>query len=282
MNARHLFYKRIVSKLIENRNGSILVCGGGTLDKEVLQESGFQNVTISNLDTRMTGDEFAPFKWKYENAESLTFPAESFDYVVIHAAMHHCFLPHKVLTEMYRVARKGVLAFESRDSATMRLLERLGVACSYEHAAVYFNDCRYGGVNNTEIPNYVYRWTELEIEKCIQAYAPYFKHKYVFEYGSAFPATAELESKNALKRYLLRLVSPLYRGFVKIFPNQQNLFAFYIEKPVREPGAFFPWLRYDENKNVTFNRQWGEKKYKQQSGLSLAPPTHPSSCSTIR
>jgi len=282
MNARHLFYQNVATKLIKDKNVSLLVCGGGALDQEVLQKSGFHDVTISNLDTRVTGDEFAPFKWKYENAESLTFPDESFDYVVIHAAMHHCFLPHKVLTEMYRVARKGVLAFESRDSVTMRLLERLGVACSYEHAAVYFNDCQYGGVNNTEIPNYVYRWTEREVEKCIQSYAPHFKHKYVFEYGTAFPASAELENKSALKRYLLRLMSPFYRGFVKVFPNQQNLFAFYIEKPIKEPGSLFPWLMYDENKKVTFNRQWGEKRYKQQAVFSPTPPTHPSSSPTIR
>jgi len=76
------------------------------------------------LDSRMTKDSYNPYVWKYENAESLSYPDESFDYVVIHAAIHHASSPHKVLTEMYRTAKIGVLAFESRDSVIMNYLER--------------------------------------------------------------------------------------------------------------------------------------------------------------
>jgi SAM-dependent methyltransferase len=159
MDERGTFYQKVVRNLIEDKNASILVCGGGTLDKTIFENLGFHHVTISNLDTRMKGNEYAPFEWKYENAEQLSFPDGSFDYVVIHAAIHHASLPHKVLTELYRVARKGILAFESRDSVIIRLLERYGVTQTFEHAAVYYNDCKFGGVNNTEIPNYIYRWT---------------------------------------------------------------------------------------------------------------------------
>ena len=55
---------------------------------------------------------FAPFKWSFQNAESLSFVDDSFDYVVI-MPQSITSVPHKVLTEMYRVAKKGVLAFES-------------------------------------------------------------------------------------------------------------------------------------------------------------------------
>jgi SAM-dependent methyltransferase len=269
MNARQSFYQNSVATLITDRNATILVCGGGPLDKEVFEQLGFQNVTISNLDSRRKGDMFAPFPWKYENAESLSFSNESFDYVVIHAAIHHSSSPHKVLTEMYRVAKLGLLAFESRDSIIMHLLEKYGLTYSYEHAAVYYNDCKYGGVNNTEIPNYVYRWSEREIEKTIQSYAPCFKHTFAYKYGTAFPAMAELENKGKWKLYLLKFMSPLYKVFIKFFPKQQNLFAFYIAKPLLHSKSLFPWLLLDKKGNsITFNREWGDNKYKRIDKLS--------------
>lgn len=261
MNEREQFYHKIVQELIPDRHASVLICGGGLLDKNIFAGLGFLNVTLSNLDTRNTEQDYAPFRWKYENAENLSFSNEAFDYVVIHAAIHHASSPHKVLTEMYRVAKKGVLAFEARDSLVMRLLEKYGITQVYEHAAVFYNDCQYGGVNNTDIPNYIYRWTEREIEKTIQAYAPFCKHQFHFRYGTAFPATPALEKKSGMKMLLLKAAQPLFRVFAALFPRQQNLFAFYIKKP-SIPESLFPWLTYDDEKNkIEFNRQWGEQRY---------------------
>lgn len=265
MNERETFYQNGVRDLINDKSASVLVCGGGPFDKKIFGELGFLDVTISNLDTRMEGNEYAPFKWKYENAEALSFSAESFDYVVIHAAIHHASLPHKVLTEMYRVARKGILAFESRDSVIMRFLEKYGLTQVYEHAAVYYNDGKYGGMNNTEIPNYIYRWTEREIEKTIRSYAPYFEHKFLYRYSTAFPCTPDLEKKGQIKKIFLNLVRPFFWLFIKLFPRQQNLFAFYIEKPAT-PDALLPWLIFDDKEGqIKFNKQWGDQKYKNRS-----------------
>ena len=49
---------------------------------------------------------------------------------------HHCHSPHRGLLEMYRVARRGVLAFEPRDTRLVRLGVRLGFGQEYEIAAV--------------------------------------------------------------------------------------------------------------------------------------------------
>ncbi len=49
----------------------------------------------------------------------------------------------------------GILAFEARDSLLMRIVTKLNLAQEYEHAAVFYNNCSHGGVNNTQIPNYV-------------------------------------------------------------------------------------------------------------------------------
>jgi len=262
MDKRALFYEKIVKEMIQFKTASILVCGGGLLDKYVFEKLGFQDVTISNLDARVGEDDYKPLKWKLENAEALSFLNKSFDYVVIHAAIHHASMPHKVLIEMYRVAKKGLLAFESRDSVLIRFLEKFELTQVYEHAAVYYNDCKYGGMNNTDIPNFVYRWTEREIEKTIQAYAPYYKHKYIYKYGTAFPCTPELESEGGYKIIFLKIIRPLHWFFSKIFVKQQNLFAFYIEKP-DNLNSLFPWLIFDRNEcEIKFNKQWGKQKYK--------------------
>jgi ubiquinone/menaquinone biosynthesis C-methylase UbiE len=261
MDDREFFYQSNIQELIKDKNASVLVCGGGDFDKNVFERLGFTNVTISNLDSRLSEDRFKPFSWKYENAESLSFSDESFDYVVIHAAIHHASSPHKVLTEMYRTAKIASLSFEARDSMLMKLFEKTGLTQTFEHAAVYFNGCSFGGVNNTEIPNYVYRWTEREIEKCIKSYAPYCKQNFIYKYGSAFPATPELERKGEIKLYFLKFARPFYIIFTKIFPKQQNLFAFYIKKPVIQENLQ-PWLIFDENtKEMKFNKAWGDQKY---------------------
>ncbi len=232
------------------------------MDRDIFKKLGFRNVTISNLDKRVRKNAFYPFKWKYENAESLSFPSESFDYVVIHAAIHHASSPHKVLTEMYRVAKKGILAFEARDSKLMSILEKFGFSQTYEHGAVYHNECKYGGVNNSQIPNYIYRWTEREVEKTIQSYAPCFKHEIFYRYGAAFPGFLETENKARFRMILAKILYPLFYVFSKLFPKQQNLFAFYVKKPSIS-NSLLPWLVFDNKKRkIIFNAAWGNRKYK--------------------
>lgn len=269
MNPREAFYASTISELIPDRSASVLVVGAGRLDRDVFHAAGFTNVTISNLDTRMVGNEFAPYPWKFANATSLGFEDRSFDYVVVHAAIHHAAEPHRVLTEMYRVARKALLAFEARDSWVMRRLEQFNMAQTYEHAAVYYNDCRFGGVDNTDIPNFVYRWSEREVEKTIQSYAPSFQHRFVYRYATALPTTPDLEKKAMLRTAALRIARPVFRLLAAIAPRQQNLFAFYVEKPATD-AALQPWLERDaENAAIRFNRAWGDRRYK---SLESLPP----------
>ena len=265
MNDRESFYRNTVSELIPDKDASVLVCGGGSVDRDVLRDAGFRNVLISNLDSRMAAEDFLPYEWKSENATALSFPDASFDFVITHDSIHHSSSPHRMLTEMYRVSRKAVLAFEARDSFTMRIIERLGLTQTYEHAAVYYNDCAYGGVDNTHIPNYIYRWTEREIEKTIRSFDPRFEHTMIFRYGTALPCTPELENGASTKTRLLKVVRPFFSLFVKLAPKQQNLFAFYIEKP-SGGNCLNPWLTYDEKVDeVRFDRDWAEKRYKERS-----------------
>ncbi|GHT89148.1 hypothetical protein FACS1894137_17960 [Spirochaetia bacterium] len=257
---RTKFYLNCVNDIIKDKTQKILICGGGGVDKTVFEVLGFKHVTISNLDTRMNENEYLPFNWKFENAESLSFENESFDFVVIHAAVHHASSPHKVLTEMYRVAKIGILVFESRDSLIMRILTKLNFLETYE-TSIYINDYKYGGVNNTEIPNFIYRWTEREIEKTIQSYSPYCKSKYIYRYGTAFPCIPEFQRRRSFKYYFLEIIRPVSFIFFKLFPKQQNQFFFYVEKP-NIKKSLFPWFAVDENNEIIPNRKWIEKNYK--------------------
>jgi ubiquinone/menaquinone biosynthesis C-methylase UbiE len=254
------FYRNTIDRWIEDKTASILIVGAGETDREVFSSLGFTNVTISNLDARLTGNEFAPYQWSYQQAEQLSYEKESFDFVVVHAALHHCESPHRALLEMYRVAKKGLIAFESRDSLLMKFLEKVNLTPSYEHVAVYYNDGKFGGVNNTEIPNYIYRWTERDIEKTIYTYAPYAKHKFHYQYGNDVPSSVRLEQKATLKQLVISTAKPFYQIFTVLFPKQQNLFAFYVEKP-KIPEDLYNWLKID-GEDIRFNYEWAKEIYK--------------------
>lgn len=257
---RIAFYSRVIADWLPDRQAKVLVLAGGENDKNVFVSLGFTNVVISNLDTRPSSDAFAPYKWQLLNAENLGCEDQEYDYVVIHAGLHHCSSPHRAVLEMYRVARNGVIFFESRDSVLIRLLQFLGITQTYETSAVYHNDCHYGGVNNTQIPNFIYRWTEREIEKTISSYVPYAKAKIMYKYGNDQATTPAL-MKGCVKKLIVTIAMPFYKILVTIFKRQQNLFACKIEKP-KLPDDLYPWLMYGEGQNIQYNRQWAERKYR--------------------
>jgi ubiquinone/menaquinone biosynthesis C-methylase UbiE len=205
-------------------------------------------------------NEFAPFQWHYQNAESLSYKDGEFDYAVVHAALHHCASPHRALLEMYRVARRAAIVFESRDSSLMKLLVKLKFTQTYEPTAVYYNDCKFGGVNNTEIPNFVYRWTEHEIEKTIASYAPYAKHRFHYRYSSDIPHLASRQKKHGFRGAVLTVAAPVYKVFAWLFPKQQNLFACKIEKPSL-PADLQEWMMLDGEGRMKFNKAWGDERF---------------------
>lgn len=260
MDKRTAHYKKTIDKWLNNRCDRILVVAGGKKDSEIFMELGFSNVTISNIDERLKGKQFQPFEWSYQDAENLSFEDNSFDFVVVHAALHHCGSPHRALLEMYRVAKRGIIIFESRDSFIMKIIIYLGLTETHEHIGVYYNSCKYGGVRNTDIPNFVYRWTEREIEKTINSYAPFAPHRFYYSYSNDSPCTPLRRKKGNYKVLLVNLLRPFYFLFSKIFPKQQNLFACYIEKPDLHKNCF-EWLKYKEGKLV-FNKEWAENYYK--------------------
>ena len=110
MSERAGFYRRTLESLLADgvlaRDDRILVVAGGEADREAF--AGFPSVTITNVSPE-EGEEF-------QDAEALTYEDGSFDFAVVSAGLHHCRSPHRAVLELYRVARKGLLAVEARDS----------------------------------------------------------------------------------------------------------------------------------------------------------------------
>ena len=144
----------------------VLVAAGGAADRDVFLRLGFRDVTITNVDEPAAG-EYAPYRWEQPDAEALTYPTRRFDWTVVSAGLHHCRSPHRALLELYRVARRGVLALEARDSALMRAAIRARRNRRVRAHGGRRERFRAGGVRNTAVPNYVYRWTEREVRKTI-------------------------------------------------------------------------------------------------------------------
>lgn len=246
------FYRAVLEVLLNDggiqKDAKILIVAGGSRDKEKFQGLSFVNVTVSNLDERMDEAGFKPYQWSFQDAESLTYLDREFDYVVIHAGIHHCYSPHKAMLETYRVAKYGVLIFDARDNFITRLGTKLGFGETHELQAVYDTGFVYGGVSNTEIPNFVYRWTENEVTKTIASNNPTAKPDITFFYGLEIPFRRLSMKKNKLFYYMVRYGYVfLFSFFYVFYKHFGNRFAFYINKP-KYPDDLYPWLMIEEGK----------------------------------
>jgi ubiquinone/menaquinone biosynthesis C-methylase UbiE len=251
------FYLYQLNIWVKEKDATVLVVGGGPADAEIFNKLKFTNVTISNISISQPAGNMN-YRWEIQDAHRLTYEDGSFDYTVVHAALHHCQSPHTALLEMYRVARKGVIAFEARDSMLMRFLEKINLAPVYEHSAVVSRNMVSGGMNDSEIPNFIYRWTEREIEKIISSYNPLFKHTFKYAYANEFYSA--LFTAKAWQLILIKSLEPFYNVFSKLFQKQQNLFAFMIKKP-NDLTNLHPWLE-NTNGAIKFNKTWGKHTYK--------------------
>jgi ubiquinone/menaquinone biosynthesis C-methylase UbiE len=211
--SRNIFYKRFIKNNIKDLNAKILVLGAGALDKKIFDELNFANVVYSNFNSKIEDQK----DFKNILLQEINLKDNSYEYCVAHACVHHSSKPHNAILEMYRVASKGILVIEANDCLLTRIACKLGLAEEFEKTATLNNNLS-GGVDNTNIPNFVYRWTEREIYKLISSYKPNSKHdiNFVYDYDLKF-------TKNILIKFLFDI-------FFKIFKKQQNLLAIYINK----------------------------------------------------
>jgi len=152
----------------------LLVIGGSRQDAELLLCAGFRDITLSNfspeLEERPHINSGVKLKLLAIDAEQIGLPDGSFDSVFAHEVLHHCRSPHRALCEMLRVARKHVVLLEPNDSFLMRVLTRTGFSFPYEIFAVVYHDHEAGGVRDSCIPNFIYRWNAREIRKTVSSF----------------------------------------------------------------------------------------------------------------
>jgi len=241
IDSDRLYLKALKSLLANNKisvGDSVLVVCGGYMDRNVLSHLKFTNVIVSNLDDRYD-QSLEPYQWCHQDAEMLSYDAECIDWVIVHAGLHHCYSPHKALIEMMRVCKKGILVIEARNSFLSRLAKSMGMIATYEVEAVVGNDMKAGGVANSQIPNYVYRWTENEVQGIVSSYWPqYENNKIQFFYNLRIPIARLKKRKSNLLYGLVSILSFAIKGLNYLFPKQSNEFAFFVEKGTQ----LQPWL----------------------------------------
>jgi ubiquinone/menaquinone biosynthesis C-methylase UbiE len=179
---RFEFYQNQILKFL-NKDKSILVLGASIDEASLFNKLQFKRVTLSNIDlAQLKGAEkYKSKKIKIDFRNLFKIKNNSYDYVVVHASIHHTSRPHNILLEMYRIAKHGILIIESNDSFVMRLSVKLNFSEDFEKSAL--NENTYvGGVDGSNIPNYVYRWTEREIKKLFYSYQADIKINIIFNY----------------------------------------------------------------------------------------------------
>jgi ubiquinone/menaquinone biosynthesis C-methylase UbiE len=223
---RFEFYQNQILKFL-HKNKSILVLGASSEEGRLFQKLQFKKVTLSNINLdQLIGSEKYKLKKKRIDFRNLfKIKNNSYDYVVVHASIHHTSKPHNILLEMYRIAKRGVLIIESNDSLIMKISVKLNFSEDFEKSALSQN---VGGVDGSNVPNYVYRWTEREVKKLFYSYQPDKKINIIFNYQNNI--FNEILTNNSIKRIILTLNYIFLKIIFFLFPRQQNLMSIFIDK----------------------------------------------------
>jgi ubiquinone/menaquinone biosynthesis C-methylase UbiE len=225
---RFEFYQNQVIKFL-NKNKAILVLGASSEEANLFYKLHYKKIILSNIDlAQLKGTEKYKFKKiKIDFRNLFKIKNNSYDFVVVHASIHHTSRPHNIILEMYRIAKYGVLIIESNDSFIMRLSVQLNFSEDFEVSALNENTF-VGGVDGSNIPNYVYRWTEREIKKLFYSYQPDKKINIFFNYQN------NIFNKNLSNNLIKKIIISSSYIFLKIifflFPKQQNLMSIYVDK----------------------------------------------------
>tara|TARA_Y100000591_G_C21671268_1_gene613042 strand:- start:124 stop:900 length:777 start_codon:yes stop_codon:yes gene_type:complete len=253
-NKRKIFYEKMINKNILDKNSKVLIVGATNYDADIFKENYFKNVTIANLSKKNI---YQPFEHIYQDLRQLSLADKSFDFVVANACIHHTSKPHNAILEMYRVSKNGILVIEGNDSSLIKITNFFNLSQDYEISAVLDNNKTYdkGGVDNSIVPNFVYRWTEREIRKLFSSYEPQYSHKIDFFYDSDFDGYKKVR-KLFLGKPILFILEFLAKIYFFLFFKEQNLFCFFVNKKKRKLKS---WLKVNDENNIELNKDFLEK-----------------------
>lgn len=251
-------------------NDRVLIVGGSFRDAHSLYRVGFRNMTLSNVEPLvdaesepMTG---AVIELLYADLEKLPVPDGSYDLVLAHEVLHHCRSPHAALVEMLRVSRRHVVILEPNDSWVMRSLTRLHLSAPYELPAVIYNDYKKGGVNNTDIPNYIYRWDRRTIYQTAAACLPECEFDlYLRRYWDFNVTVDELDRRHETRiGAITKILGPgLFIGMLHGFQAMANSLPWIAGQGnkffacITRSDALKPWIA-NRDGSLQFNREYGK------------------------
>jgi SAM-dependent methyltransferase len=249
----------------------VLIVGGSAEDEQTLRQAGFKHIVNSNLPTdmeRMAGGESANEHHLALDAEQLELPADSFDIVFASEVLHHCSSPHRALCEMLRVSSRYVLVMEPNDSLFMNALVRMKFSFPYELSAVIDHNFQSGGLRDTHIPNFIYRWNRHEVFKTVSAYIPERNFSVrAYPYWDFRVRKEDLELRKGTR--LGSITSVMGAGnFISLLQTAQILLN-WIPGVRGQGNKFFccieksqtlrPWMAC-EGEEIIFNRQFARQK----------------------
>ena len=230
MTKRWNFYKTNLVKFIP-KDKKILVASPNEFEIEMYLELGYLNITFGEFDI----SQLEIFKNKYSSNKRLNFKRVDllnidfndleFDYSITQATLHHLSKPHQGLLELFRVSRFGTLIIEGNDNFIMKLASNYNFSEEFEHSSVKNGK---GGLMETGVPNYIYRWSENEVKKVICSFEPSKKHNLIFKYGlDVFNRALE---KNKTKKIVKSFLSFFLKIIFFINKKTGNLFLIFIDK----------------------------------------------------
>ncbi|MFZ2956813.1 MAG: class I SAM-dependent methyltransferase [Candidatus Ozemobacteraceae bacterium] len=134
------------------KNFSWLTIGDGAgTDAWRLLQDGFKEVLATDLNDTVLNQtkESGHIKhFKIENAESLSFADNSFDFILCKETLHHMSRPYAAIYELFRVARYGFVIIEPQDPW-------IDWPCRIDVTSPHYE----------AVGNYVYQYSRRELEK---------------------------------------------------------------------------------------------------------------------
>ncbi|HEV2386561.1 MAG TPA: methyltransferase domain-containing protein [Candidatus Acidoferrales bacterium] len=153
-----------------------MIVGGSLDDAEALRQAGFGRIVNSNFpggSESGTAHEVDSTTERLPlDAEAMDLADDSFDLVFAHEVLHHCRSPHRALCEMLRVCRRHAVLLEPNESLAMSALTAMGFSSPYELTAVAYHLFVSGGVRESAVPNFIYRWNRREVLKTVSSFMP--------------------------------------------------------------------------------------------------------------
>ncbi len=268
--AHRRLFEQVLKQCIDAQgidlNCELLVIGASNDDTSALRRLGFRRMTLSNLDEEMGKFDRPESDVKIVTADVEDMPLAdgSYDLVLAHAVLHHCRSPHRALLEMLRVSRKHVILLEPNDSLAMRTFVRLRFSFPYEVSAVVGNGFTLGGVQNSCVPNYIFRWSPRDLYQTTASFLAesefslYMRRYWDFNVRKR---DLELRSETRIGIFMKILGPDLFLAGLRCFQMLANLLPVCAGQGnkffgcITKHNVLKPWLKH-EGGGIAFNRDY--------------------------